>query len=134
MFNSLLVMASLACPGCEVNNDTNYKCFECDKDDNSDTEVMLNQDNKRSSRSKSNKKGRRKHLSTVDSGATIHCIKDKHLFTNLDTNHKVRLKVANGKVMTGEGVGSCVLKLNGDDGKLHDVILHNCVYTVSTHH
>ena len=31
--------------------------------------------------------------------------------------------------MTGDGVGSCVLKLNGNDGKLHDVVLHNCVYS-----
>ena len=86
MFNSLLVMASLTCPECELSNDTKYKCFECDKDDNGDTNtnVKINQDNNRSLRTKSSKKGRRKHLSTVDSGATIHCIKDKHLFTNLD--------------------------------------------------
>ena len=129
MFNSLLVMASLTCPGCEVNTNTNYKCFECDEDKTNETNVKLNQDNHKPLRNKSSKKNRRKHLSTVDSGATIHCIKDKHLFTNLDTNHKVRLKVANGKIMTGEGVGTCVLKLNGNDGKLHDVILHNCVYS-----
>ena len=122
MFNSLLVMASLTCPGCDVSTNTNYTCFECD-DNNNESNVNLNQDNGKSSRPKSNKKGRRKHQSTVDSGATIHCIKDRNLFTNLDTNRKVRLKVANGKIMTGDGVGDCVMKLTGNDGRLHDVIL-----------
>ncbi len=84
MFNSLLVMASLTCPGCDVSTDTNYTCYECD-DSNNDTNVKLNQDNSKSLRNKSCKKGRRKHVSTVDSGATIHCIKDRNLFTNLVT-------------------------------------------------
>ena len=115
MFNSLLVMASLTCPGCDVRTTTNDKCFECD-DSTNDNSVNLNQDNSKSLRTKSSKKGRRKHVSTVDSGATIHCIKDRNLFTNLDTNRKVRLKVANGKIMTGDGVGDCVMKLTGNDG------------------
>ena len=127
MFNSLLVMASLTCPGCDINTNTNHKCFECKDDKVNETNVKLNQDNKKSVRSKSSKK--RKHISTVDSGATIHCIKDRNLFTNLDTSRNVRLKVANGKIMTGEGVGECVMKLTGNDGKLHDVVLHNCVYS-----
>ena len=129
MFNSLMVMASLTCPGCDVHTNINDMCFECDKESN-ESETVINRDNNRKSlRGKSTKKRRRAITSTVDSGATIHCIKDKHLFTHMNKDHKVRLKVANGKIMTGEGVGDCIMKLTGDDGKLHDVVLHNCVYS-----
>ena len=129
MFNSLIVMASLTCPGCDVHTNINDMCFECDKESN-ESETVINKDNNRKSlRGKSTKKRRRAITSTVDSGATIHCIKDKHLFTHMNKDHKVRLKVANGKIMHGEGVGDCIMKLTGDDGKLHDVVLHNCVYS-----
>ena len=53
-------------------------------------------------RSKSSKKKRFK--SVVDSGATVHCIRDKSLFTHLDTSKSIRIRVADDRVINSEGV------------------------------
>ena len=131
LFKSLMVMACIMCPGCKSDNYRNDdKCLKCnDVNDTNVNDVKINRDNKRSLKRNGKKKRKNKSNSIVDSGATIHCIKDKNLFTNLDYSRKVSLKVADNKVMTGEAVGDCIMKLMGDDGRLHDVILHNCVYS-----
>ena len=76
---------------------------------------------------KSRKKKRRK--SVVDSGATIHCIKDRSLFTHLDTSQHVHVRVADNKMVTSQGVGTCAVKLkSASDGAMHTILLHNCIY------
>ena len=74
-------------------------------------------------------KSKRRPRSIVDSGATVHCIRDKSLFTHLDTSKHVRLKVADKRVMRSEGVGTCAIRLKSSDGKFHTVLLHNCLYS-----
>ena len=51
-------------------------------------------------------KRRRRTKSIIDSGATIHCIKDQSLFTHIDMSKRVQLKVANNQVIESEGVGT----------------------------
>ena len=69
--------------------------------------------------------------SIVDSGATVHCIRDKSLFTHLDTSKHVNLRVADNRVIRSEGVGTCAVSLKSSDGNLHTVMLHNCLYSPS---
>ena len=80
-----------------------------------------------SRQSKSSKK--KKFKSVVDSGATVHCIRDKSLFTHLDTSKTVRIRVADDRVINSEGVGTCAIKLNSSNGESHTIVLHNCVYS-----
>ena len=56
-------------------------------------------------------KKRRCSKSVVDSGATVHCIRDKSLFTHLDTTKTVTLRVADKHVIRAEGVGTCAVSL-----------------------
>ena len=81
-----------------------------------------------SRRSRSAKK-RRCSRSVVDSGATVHCIRDKSLFTHLDTTTTVTLRVADKHVIRAEGVGTCAVSLKSASGELHTVMLHNCIYS-----
>ena len=67
--------------------------------------------------------------SVIDSGATIHCIKDKSLFTHLDTTTNIRVRVANNQVIVTEGVGTCSVIVKDVEGKSHTLVLHNCVYS-----
>ena len=76
-------------------------------------------------------KRRRRHRSIVDSGATIHCIKDRSLFTFLDTSKHVSIRVADKQVIRSEGVGDCAIKLTSSNGHAHTIILRNCVYMPS---
>ena len=76
---------------------------------------------------KSAKKKRRRAI--VDSGATIHCIKDRSLFTHLDTSKHVDLRVANNQMIRSEGVGTCAIEMTSSDGKKHVITLNNCVYS-----
>ena len=78
---------------------------------------------------KSAKPKRRYSKSIVDSGATVHCIRDRSLFTHLDTSKRVKLRVADKRVIVSEGVGSCAISLKSSDGESHTLILHNCIYS-----
>ena len=82
-----------------------------------------------SRRKKSAKPKRRCSKSVVDSGATIHCIRDRSLFTFLDTKKHVDLKVADNNVIRAEGVGTCAVSLKTANNEYHTVMLHNCVYS-----
>ena len=88
--------------------------------------MKVNSDS-RPRQSKSSKKKR--FRSVVDSGATIHCIRDKSLFTHLDTSKSVRIRVADNHVINSEGVGQCAVNLRSSDGETHTIVLHNCVYS-----
>ena len=89
------------------------------------TSMTVASDSKRP-RSKSSKRRRR---TIVDSGATIHCIRDKSLFTHLDTSKSIRVKVADDRAIRSEGVGTCAVQLRSAAGSMHTVMLHNCVYS-----
>ena len=68
------------CPGCEITKLSNdHQCHQCDDDETNNT--LIN-DDKQSVKRVNNKKKRDKIKSTVDSGATIHCIKDKPAVTS----------------------------------------------------
>ena len=79
-------------------------------------------------RSKSSKR-RRRFKSIVDSGATIHCIKDRSLFTHIDTSRTINIRVADNRVVQSEGVGTCAVQLKSANGQKHTILLHNCVYS-----
>ena len=65
----------------------------------------------------------------VDSGATLHCINDISLFDSIDHHHpKVKLRVANGKVLEAHAVGTVKLRLVAEDGSATEILLHNVVY------
>ena len=72
---------------------------------------------------------KRLRRSIVDSGATIHCIRDKSLFTHLDTSKHISVRVADSRAITSEGVGTCAVQLMSADGASHTVMLHNCIYS-----
>ena len=80
-------------------------------------------------RQRSAKPKRRHSKSIVDSGATVHCIRDRSLFTHLDTTKHVNLRVADKRTLRSEGVGTCAVQLRSSDGQLHTVMLHNCIYS-----
>ena len=96
-----------------------------DSDDERTTSMKVDNNTKRP-RSKSSK---RRSRSIVDSGATIHCIRDKSLFTHLDTSKCINVKVADKRVIRSEGVGTCAVQLRSASGTTHTVMLHNCVYS-----
>ena len=73
---------------------------------------------------KLSRSSKKRFRSVVDSGATIHCIKDRSLFTHLDTSKSVRVRVADNHVINSEGVGTCAVKLTASDGSVHTVLLH----------
>ena len=64
-------------------------------------------------------KRRRHSKSVVDSGATVHCIRDRSLFTHLDTSKSVSLRVADKHVIRAEGVGTCAISLKSSNGEYH---------------
>jgi transposase InsO family protein len=65
----------------------------------------------------------------VDSGATIHCVGDRSLLTQVYTDQPpVRIRVANGQMVTAHAVGSATVKLVDDKGKKHEITLHNVVF------
>ena len=72
---------------------------------------------------------RRRNNFVIDSGATIHCINDKSLFTSFDPSRIINVVVANNQVITCEGAGTVVLPLTNDQGITRQVVLHNCVYS-----
>ena len=90
--------------------------------------MRIDNTNTKRARSKSTKRRRR---SVVDSGATIHCIRDKSLFTHLDTSKTVSVRVADKRAIQSEGVGTCAIQLQSADGASHTVMLHNCIYSPS---
>ena len=102
-------------------------CNVCDSHDPAQPSSMKVNSDSRSRQSKSSKKKR--FRSVVDSGATIHCIRDKSLFTHLDTSKSVRIRVADNHVINSEGVGQCAVNLRSSDGETHTIVLHNCVYS-----
>ena len=68
------------------------------------------------------------HVFTVDSGATVHCVKDKSLLATIDPSKRVQLKVADGRVVTSDAIGTAPVKLlNSTTGRLEEIILHNVV-------
>jgi hypothetical protein len=72
------------------------------------------------------------HVFTVDSGATVHCVKDKSLLATIDPSKRVQLKVADGRVVTSDAIGTAPVKLlNSTTGRLEEIILHNVVYHTS---
>ena len=82
-----------------------------------------------SNKAKRIRSAKRRSRCIVDSGATIHCIKDRSLFTHLDTDTSVRIRVANNQVLCSEGVGTCAVRLVNTQGQAHTVVLQNCVYS-----
>ena len=71
----------------------------------------------------------------VDSGATLHCINDISLFDSINHHHpKVKLRVANGKVLEAHAVGTVKLRLVAEDGSTTEILLHNVVYHPSFTH
>ena len=70
----------------------------------------------------------------VDSGATIHCINDLSLFTDINLSKQVKLTVADNRTNTYFGVGIVSLPMKAADGSIHNTILHNCVYTPNFEH
>ena len=75
------------------------------------------------------------HVFTVDSGATVHCVKDKSLLATIDPSKRVQLKVADGRVVTSDAIGTAPVKLlNSTTGRLEEIILHNVVYHPSFSH
>ena len=72
---------------------------------------------------------RKRYRTVVDSGASIHCIRDRSLFTYLDVTKSVRVKVANNHVINSAGVGTCAIKVKSSIGETHTIVLQNCVYS-----
>ena len=107
----LLLASSTVCPETPT-------CSMCDAD------VMS------STSEEAEKRRRQNHISyVVDSGATLHCINDYNLFESIDHNHPpVKLRVANGKTIVAQAVGTAKLRLQRDDGSTHEILLHNVVY------
>ena len=65
----------------------------------------------------------------VDSGATIHCVGDPSLLTHVYSDQPpVRIRVANGHVLTAHAVGSATVKLADANGSKHEITLHNVVF------
>jgi hypothetical protein len=65
----------------------------------------------------------------VDSGATVHCTNDKSLLTQVyDNPVPTRVKVADNHMVTAHAVGSATVSVRDDDGKYHELTLHNVVY------
>ena len=61
----------------------------------------------------------------VDSGATIHCVGDPSLLTHVYSDQPpVRIRVANGHVLTAHAVGSATVKLADANGSKHEITLH----------
>ena len=81
-------------------------------------------------------KQRKQHTPfVVDSGATLHCINDISLFDSIDQNHpKIKLRVANGKVIEAQAVGTVKLRIAAEDGTTAELLLHNVVYHPSFSH
>ena len=53
-------------------------------------------------RRKSAKPKRFHHKAVVDSGATVHCIRDRSLFTFIDTSKCVKIRVADKRVILAQ--------------------------------
>ena len=59
----------------------------------------------------------------VDSGASLHCINDINLFDSIYQNPRpVRLRVANGKILLADAVGSVTVHLKRQDGTSHSIL------------
>ena len=130
LFNSLLLLAAHTCTDCIVPT-AHDLCTECstDEPDEPTDEHSSQLTDTKTKTHRTSKHKTRTTKSTVDSGATIHCIKDRHLFTHLDNTRKIQLKVANGQTMWSQGVGDCKIKVRDSNGRLSDLILRNCVYS-----
>ena len=124
LFRSVLVAACMLTG--DVTLSPNSRPLEHDSSHPQPTVMKVTSDNKPNSKSRSTKK---KCRSVVDSGATVHCIRDKSLFTHLDTSKSVRIRVADNRVINSEGVGTCAIKLKSSNGENHTIVLHNCVYS-----
>ena len=116
--------AVVCCDKCEIKSE--IKCENCNEATDNKKEAQLIKPNK-GLRSRSTKK-RRVHT-IVDSGASIHCINDKSMFVSLDCTKHVNIRVADDRVIVGEGVGTCEITLKDQNGKSHVELLHNCVYS-----
>ena len=69
LFKSLLVMASVTCPDCDITTNLKDKCFECNKEQqDNESEIKLDQGNKADKSSTGGRTNKHKHksLSTVD--------------------------------------------------------------------
>ena len=106
LFRSVLV-ASCMLTG-DVTLTPSSRPVEPDSSHPQPTVMKVASDNEPNRKSRSTKK---KCRSVVDSGATVHCIRDKSLFTHLDTSKSVRIRVADNRVINSEGVGTCAIKL-----------------------
>ena len=108
LFNSLLLLAAHTCTDCIVPT-AHDLCTECstDEPDEPIDEHSSQLTDTKTKTHRTSKHKTRTTKSTVDSGATIHCIKDRHLFTHLDDTRKIQLTVANGQTMWSQGVGDC---------------------------
>ena len=132
MFRSKLV-ANILVAACLMCNDVpyaippSYTPPHCNKHEH--TMCRVSNDRQAERPQTRSTKRKRRHRSIVDSGATIHCIKDKSLFTFLDTSRHVNVRVANNNTIRSEGVGDCAIKLRASNGADHTIILHNCVYS-----
>ena len=77
---------------------------------------------------------RRKPNFTVDSGATIHCIRDASLFKYFTTpKHPVRIVTANNSVIYAEAVGTVEITLLDANGQEQTITLHNVAYSPHFH-
>jgi hypothetical protein len=68
------------------------------------------------------------HKFTVDSGATVHCVGDKKLFDNIYKGAKVKLRVADNRVVVSHAVGDVTVRMMDESGVFSEVTLHNVVY------
>ena len=128
LFKQCLIAACLLSHDCSTLSLHHDNAYQSCIDSDDEPPVAKIATPSRKSRIRSSKK-RTSHKSVIDSGATVHCIKDRSLFTHLDTSRRVRLRVANQQVIESDGVGTCAIDLHSTDGKRHTVVLQNCVYS-----
>ena len=124
LFKNMLLLTCVACAACEKRIREAPDEHECVNDAS-----IVNDSVKSTREGIRSKKKRRLRGTIVDSGASVHCIRDKSLFTHIDYSRKVKLFVADNRSIVSEGVGQCVIKMQDEHGVLHDIVLHNCVYS-----
>jgi hypothetical protein len=67
-----------------------------------------------------------------DSGASLHCCNDKSLFRSItDHDPSIKLHVADARTVKVEFIGTVVLQLRNQHGKLEQLLLQNVAYVPS---
>ena len=131
LFRSLLVASCMLCVDTPriVPPQPNNTRRNTDENTTSPQSMKVTGDPTKGRRRRSAKPKRVHSKTIIDSGATVHCIRDKSLFTYLDTSKHVKLRVADNRQILSVGVGTCAIKLKSADGQYHDFVLHNCIYS-----